>query len=78
MRGTVPQFGEWVELGGWVSYSVKLLHIRYNLFAGTEMLSLRLQADHNTNFAWGTVPQFGGGVELGGRLWHPAKVLRIR
>ena len=39
-EGTVPQFGGGVELGGRVWYPVKLLHIRYNLFAGTEMLSL--------------------------------------
>ena len=38
--GTVPQFGRGVELGGCVWYPVKLLHISYNLFAGTEMLSL--------------------------------------
>ena len=37
--GTVPQFGRGVELGGRVWYPVKLLHIRYNLFAGSEMLS---------------------------------------
>ena len=40
LGGTVPQFGRGVELGGWVWCSVKLLHIRYNLFAGTERLSL--------------------------------------
>ena len=40
--GTVPQFREWVELGGWVWYPVKLLHFRYNLFAGTEMLYLSI------------------------------------
>ena len=57
----------------------KLLHIRYNLFAGTEMLSLSVyEPIAKTRFAWGTVPQFREGVELGGRLWHPAKVLRIR
>jgi len=38
--GGVPQFGRRVELGGRVWYPVKLLHISYNLFAGTEMLSL--------------------------------------
>ena len=37
--GTIPEFGEGVELGGRVWYPMKVLHIRYNLFAGTEMLS---------------------------------------
>ena len=37
---TDPEFGGGVELGGRVLYPVKLLHIRHNLFAGTEMLSL--------------------------------------
>ena len=40
LGGTVPQFGRGVELGVRVWYPVKLLHISYNLFAGTEMLSL--------------------------------------
>ena len=40
LGGTVPQFGRGVELGGRVWYTVKLLHIIYNLFAATEMLSL--------------------------------------
>ena len=38
--GGVPQFGKGVELGDWEGYPVKLLHISYNLLAGTEMLSL--------------------------------------
>ena len=38
--GTVPQSGRGVELGGRVWYPVKLLHISYNLFAETEILSL--------------------------------------
>ena len=40
LGGRPPIWGERVELGGRVCYHVKLLHIRYNLFAGTEMLSL--------------------------------------
>ena len=41
MLGDRPQiWGEGVELGGRVRYPVKLIHINYNLFAGTEMLSL--------------------------------------
>jgi len=68
--GDRPQFGRGVELGGWVCYPVKLLHISYNLFAGTEMLSvsLRLRANRNTHFshfAWGQSPNLGEGVELG-------------
>ena len=35
-----PDLGEGVELEGRVWYPVKLLHISYNLFTGTEMLSL--------------------------------------
>ena len=39
-RGRVPKLGEGVELGGRVRYSAKVLRNRYNLFAGTEMISL--------------------------------------
>ena len=35
-----PKLGEAVELGGRAWYNVKFLRIRYNLFAGTETLSL--------------------------------------
>ena len=60
---------------------MKLLHISYNLFAGTEMLTLsvfRLRANRNTNFAWDrAVPQFGRGVELGRWVWYPVKLLHI-
>ena len=38
--GAVPQFGVAVELGGRVWHPAKVLLIRENLFAGTEMLSL--------------------------------------
>ena len=59
--------------------SVKLLRIRYNLFAETEMLSLSVyEPIAKTHFASGTVPQFRGGVELGGRVWYPVKALHIR
>ena len=77
LGGPSPNLGEGVELEGRVWYPVKLLHIRYNLFGGTEVLSLRLRANRNTNFAWGTVPQFGGGAELRGRVWCPVKLLHI-
>ena len=40
LLGEESQNGEWIELGSQVRYPVKLLHIRYNLFAGTEMLSV--------------------------------------
>ena len=35
-----PHLRERVKLGGQVWYSVKVLHIRHDLFAGTETLSL--------------------------------------
>jgi hypothetical protein len=61
LGGTVPQFGGGVELGGRVWYPVKLLHIRYNLFAGTEMLSLSVyQPITKQILLGGTVPQLGG------------------
>ena len=42
-------------------YPVKLLHIRYNLFAGTEMLSLSVYEPITKQILLGgTVPQFGG------------------
>ena len=63
---------------GRVWYPVKVLHVRQNLFAGTEMLSLSVyEPIAKTHFAWGTVPQFRGGVELGGRVWYLVKVLHI-
>jgi hypothetical protein len=38
LGGTVPEFGGGVEPGDQVWYSLKVLHIMYNLFAGTEIL----------------------------------------
>ena len=38
--GDSPQFGGGDYLGDRVCYLLKVLHIRYNLFAGTETLSL--------------------------------------
>ena len=60
---------------GRVWYPVKLLHISYNLFAGTEMPSLSVYEPIAIHILHGgTVPQFGGeGVELGGRVWYPVK-----
>ena len=48
-------------------YPVKLLHIGYNLFAGTEMLSLSVYEPIAMQILHGvTVPQFGGeGVGVG-------------
>ena len=40
LGGASPNLGEGVELGGRVWYPVKLLHIRYNLFAGTKTVFL--------------------------------------
>ena len=65
---TVPQ------IGGRVWYPVKLLHIRYNLFAGTEMLSLSVYEPIAIQILLeGTVPQFWGGVELVGGVWYREK-----
>ena len=61
-RQTDRQFDRGVELGGRVWYPVKLLHISYNLFAGTEMLSLSVYEPIAIQMLQGgTVPQFGGG-----------------
>ena len=47
----------------WFWYSVKVLHIRHNLFGGAETISLRLWANRHARFVG--PPPFGGGVELG-------------
>ena len=57
---------------------MKVLCIRYNSFAGTETLSLRLRANRDANFAWGPSLNLGEGVELGGRVCYPMKVLCSR
>ena len=75
---TTPRFGEGVELGGREWYPIKLLHISYNLFAGTEMLSLSVYEPIAIQILLGgTVFQFGRGVELGGWVWYPVKLLHI-
>ena len=57
--GTVPQFWVGVVQGGQAWYNVKVLRIRYNLFAGTETLSLSVYEPMAMQiYAWGTVPQF--------------------
>ena len=76
--GTVPQFGQGVELGGRVCYPVKLLHISCNLFVETEMISLTVYEPIAIQILLGwTVPQFGRGVEVGGRVWYPVKLFHI-
>ena len=40
LEGPSTNLGEGVKLGGRMWYPVKVLRIRYNWFAGTEMLSL--------------------------------------
>ena len=59
-------------------YTVKLLRIRYNLFAGTETLSLSVYKPIAMQILLGGRPQFWVGVELGGRVWYTVKVLHIR
>ena len=46
----------------WLWNPVKLLHIKYNLFAGTEMLSLAVYEPIAIQIlSGGIVPEFGGG-----------------
>ena len=77
--GPSPNFGEGVELWGRVWYPLKVLHIRYNLFAVTEILSLSVYEQRSIQILLGgPSPQFGRGAELGGRVWYHLKVLHIR
>ena len=57
-------------------YPVKVLHIMYNLFAGTETLSLSVYEPIAIHI--GAVLQIGAGVELGSLVWYRVKVLRLR
>ena len=74
LGGTAPQFGRGVELGGRVWYPVKLIHISYNLFAGTEMLSvsvcepIAIQILHG-----GPSPNLGGRGGVRGSCVVPVK-----
>ena len=62
LGGTVPQFGRGVELGRWVWYPVKLLHISYNVFAETEMLSLSVYEPIAIQILlWGPSPNLAEG-----------------
>ena len=57
----------------------KLLHIRYNLFAGIEMLSLSVYESIANKFLHGgNRPPIWGRGRARGRVWHHAKVLHIR
>ena len=59
--GTVPQFWVGVGQGGQVWYNVKVFRIRYNLFAGTETLSLSLFTSQSQyTFCLGGDPKYGG------------------
>ena len=72
--GRPPIWERGVELGGRVLYPVKLLHIKYNLFAGTEMLSLSAYEPIAIHILLqGTVPQFGRKVRVSGRMWYHMK-----
>ena len=74
LGGNVPQSGGGVELGGMVWNPLKVLHIMYDLFAGTEMLSLSVYEPIAINILLGgPSPNLGEGVELGGRLWYHLK-----
>ena len=62
-------------------YRAKVLRIRYNLFAGTDTLSLSVYEPITVYesitihiLLGGTVPQFEGGVELGGLVCYPLKI----
>ena len=74
LGGAFPQFGRGVELGGRVWYPVKLLHISYNLFAGTEMLSLSVYEPIAIHILHGgPSPNLGGRDGVRGRVWYPVK-----
>jgi len=51
-----------------VWYRMKVLRIRYNLYAGTEPLSLSVYEPITIQILLGGVPHFEEGVELGGRV----------
>src|SRR5208282_5943928 len=57
-------------------YPMKVLHIKHNLFAGTESLSLSVYEPITMRVLWGR--PIWGGVELGGLVWYPVTVLYIR
>ena len=72
--GTVPEFEGWVEPGGRVWYPVNVLHIRYNLFAGTEMLSLSVYKPITIQILLGgPSPTLEGRSGARGRVWYHMK-----
>ena len=77
-EGAHPIWGRGFVLGGRVWYPVIVLHIRYNWFAGNEMLSLSVYEPIAMPILLGGVPQFLVGVDLGGHVWYTVKVLCIR
>jgi hypothetical protein len=57
-----------------VWYHVKVLYIRLNLFAGTEMLCLSIYEPIAIQIVHGgTVPQFWRKGGDSGRVWYPVK-----
>ena len=59
LGGPTPNLGG--RGGRQVSYPLKVIHIMYNLFAGTETLSLSVYEPIAMQILLGgTVPQFGG------------------
>ena len=73
-----PNFGYGVWARGRVWYHVKVLPIRYNLFAGAETLSLSVYGPITIHILLGGVTEIGGGVWLWGQVCYPLKVLCIR
>ena len=66
--------GEGVEFWGRVRYPAKVLRIRYNLFAVTEMLSLSVYEPIAIQILLGgPSPNLGGRVELCVRVWYHMK-----
>ena len=57
--GTVPNIWERVKLRSRVWYSVKVLCIRYNLFAGTKMLSISVHEPIAIHILLGPSPNLG-------------------
>ena len=57
---------------------MKVLRIRYNLFAGAETLSLSVYGPITIHILLGGVTEIGGGVWLWGQVCYPLKVLCIR
>ena len=59
-------------------YHVKVLRIRQNLFAGTEMLSLSVYEPITINILLGgTIPKFGGKGGVRSRFWYPRKPIKM-